>query len=159
MAPHPTLIAQAARTRNLFQDAFPQEGRDSMDVLNSMAAVVFAFALSIALVYFLRRMRTSMRHSPSIQATRLFSLCLRRMGLRLSDRVLLRWAARRCALQQPTVMLFSPELLELHAGRWAAELPIVALRPWATGRIRALTDVLFGKTAGVDAAVRQPNLQ
>ena len=154
MAPHATFFAQADRARYLFQDAFPQEGRDSAEVLNSMTIVVLAFASSIALVYFLRRMRTGMRQSSSIQATRLFTHCLHRLGLRLTDRVLLRLAARRCALRQPTVMLFSPELLERHAGKWAAELPIVSLRPWAMLRIQALTTALFG-----NAPARQPDPQ
>ena len=100
MAPHATFFAQADRARYLFQEAFPQKGRDSAEVLNSMAIVVLAFASSIAFVYFLRRMRTGMRQSTSIQATRLFTHCLRRLDLPLTDRVLLRLAARRCALRQ-----------------------------------------------------------
>ena len=100
-----------------------------------------------------------MRQSTSTQATRLFTHCLRRLGLRLTDRVLLRLAARRCALRQPTVMLFSPKLLERHAGEWAAKLPIVSLRPWATRRIHAMTTLLFGKTPVVDAAAGQPDPQ
>ncbi len=159
MAPPATFFAQADRARFLFQEAFPQKGRDSAEVLSSMAIVVLAFASSIAFVYFLRHMRTGMRRSPSIQATRLFTHCLRRLDLRLTDRVLLRLAARRCALRQPTVMLFSPELLERHAGEWAAELPIVSLRPWATRRIQALTTVLFGNAPVVDAPARQPDPQ
>lgn len=150
------LIAQANRVGYLFRDAFPPKGRDSTETLKTMVVVVLAFASSIALVYVLRHVRTKTRESPSIQAVRLFRQCLRQLGLRFTDRILMGLAARRCALDEPIVMLFSPELLERHAGRWAAKLPTGPLRHWATNRILDLTPVLFGAPSGADEPVRQP---
>ncbi|MFQ5423893.1 MAG: hypothetical protein ACE5F9_07925, partial [Phycisphaerae bacterium] len=139
------LLAQAGRSTSLkgLRQAFPREGRDSQEMLKSLAVVAVAFAIAIFLIWCARYFHGGVRRSPVTKAFRLFSQCLSQLGVGYTDRLLLRMAARQCELEQPTVMLFSPTLMDRFAGRWAELLPVEALRPWATRRIRGVSAKLF----------------
>ncbi len=75
--------------------------------------------------------------------SKLFAYALKQLGLRLSDRLLLRYAARNCDLQHPAIMLMSPQLLERSAGRWADSITVKPIREHARRRIAVLAEKAF----------------
>ncbi len=104
-------------------------------------AMVLAMVAAVVIVRAIWRRKTNKRNAQ--KPTRLFSHVLKHLGVRLRDRILLRIAARNCDLEQPTVMLFSPELLEQYAGRWADAIVVKPLREHARKRVDALARRVF----------------
>ncbi len=82
---------------------------------------------------------------------RLFTHALKKLGVRLPDRILLRMAARQCGLRHPVIILFSPELLERHAGDWADSISLKPLQAHARRRVDALAEVAFTTEPAADA--------
>lgn len=139
----PLILAELNRARALFRDAFPREGRDPTQTLQSFAAVLVAFALTIAVIGIARHYRNGLHRSPRAQAHRLFMQCLKQLGLSQVDRLLLHVAGKHCHYEQPTVMLFSAELFNKSATRWVDTLLFPSLRPWARKRLAAVSQQLF----------------
>jgi hypothetical protein len=71
---------------------------------------------------------------------------LKELGVGWLDRTLLRLAARRSELPQPTVMLFTPELWQKYAGGWAKSIGIPPIRSYVLNRVRAVTQKAFPET-------------
>ena len=76
---------------------------------------------------------------------RLFAYALKQMGVRLPDRLLMRYAARNCDLPHPAMMLMSPQILERSAGRWADSITVRPLREHARRRIAVLANKAFSQ--------------
>ena len=104
-------------------------------------ATVLAMVAAVVIVRAIWRRKTNKRSAQ--KPTKLFSHVLKHLGVRLPDRILLRIAARNYALEQPALMLFSPELLERYAGRWADAIVVKPLRVHARKRVDALARKVF----------------
>lgn len=149
MIPLSAILAQTRLTQRLksLEDAFKQANTAPPDwgtiavLITVLAAVIFALVLT-------RRIRQ--RQSGELFAKRpykLFAYALRELGVRYSDRVLARMAARSCGLRQPTVMLFSPDLMESTIGHWANSLALGPLRRHARERFNVIAAKAFPQPA------------
>jgi hypothetical protein len=76
---------------------------------------------------------------------KLFGSALKEMGVGLPDRIMMRVIARLIELPQPTVMLFSPALLERHAGEYIDEITIPAIRNGARKRLEGIARKAFAE--------------
>lgn len=74
---------------------------------------------------------------------RLFGYVLKQLGVGWRDRLLMRMAARQIGLPHPAVMLFTPELWQKYAGRWADQVSFPPLRAHARDRARAVMEKAF----------------
>lgn len=103
--------------------------------------------ISIVLLILLSRnlyLRVKARHSSPAHPMRLFDLVLKRMGIHLGDRVLLRAFARAAHVNHPTTLLFSRETFDRHASQWLEKLSIRPIQRHARARMELVADCAFG---------------
>lgn len=138
-------LAQVDYTMRLkgMQRAFQPNQLDPQEFFQILVflAVVFALVISILAGRMIWRHKTGKLASG--RPAKLFTHVLKQLGVRLPDRILLRIAAANSGLRQPTLMLFSPELYERYAGRWADAIAIRPLREHIRKRINALGEEAF----------------
>ncbi len=115
---------------------------------------VFLAAILATIVTILLVRRFRLRKSGAVASNRpmrFFSRVLKQLGIGLADRVLMRTVARSSGLQQPTVLLFSPELLNRHANPWLESVTIIAIRDYAKTRIAFIAAKLFPPAESAEA--------
>ncbi len=115
----------------------------------NIRAVIFMIVIPVSLViliFAIRQFRQRRREIASAPAhpMKLFDNVLRRMGVRFTDRYLLRMCARSVNLTQPTIMLFSRELFDRNTNRWLDSLAVKALHNHAATRFAAISELAFG---------------
>ncbi len=140
-----SLPAQADYARRVqgLQGAFRQTG----DQPTSMRSLYLFMAIVMALLILLVAVRNLQQRGTSEPSPRkpyaLFTLMLRRLDIGLADRFLLRFAARKCGLRQPTAMLLHPTLFQSSVGRWADSLTFAPLRDYARQRLAVVAARAF----------------
>ncbi len=141
-AASPAQVDYATRVQGL-QGAFRRSGAEPTDFRN----LYFFLAIVAVLLVLLVIARNVQQRGGSEPSPRkpyaLFSHMLRKLGVGLTDRVLLRYAARKCHLRQPTVMLLHPDLLWNSVGRWADSLTFAPFRDYARQRLAAVAARAF----------------
>ena len=145
MIPLPAILAQAqyAKKGEEFARAFKQAHAQSPNwgIICALAAAFLAVVLALLITRRIRRKQSGELFAQN--PYRLFSYVLKELGVEFSDRLLGRWAARKCGLRQPAVMLFNPDLMERTVGHWADSLSIGPLRRHARDRLNALAAKAF----------------
>ncbi|MBN2561782.1 MAG: hypothetical protein JXQ75_12710 [Phycisphaerae bacterium] len=133
-------VDYAVRLKGLKSAFQPSESEPTeVGELLKFAGAIVTMAIAVLIVRAIWRRRADKRGSG--KPYKLFAYALKQLGIRLPDRILLRIAAKSCGIRQPTVMLFSPGLLEQTAGRWADSIAITPIRKRARKRV----DFLAGK--------------
>jgi hypothetical protein len=95
--------------------------RDRFATGGSIADFVLAITLilvGLALLYGVMRWGAKRRSGVFYNPQKLFDKSLRTLGLRVDQRDLVRKIARDLRLEHPTVLLLSPQLLNLYANQW-----------------------------------------
>jgi hypothetical protein len=150
--PH-AILAQVDYTMRLqgLKNAFHPNENEPPDLISffGFAVAVIATVGTFMLVRAIWRRKSGV--GVSSRPFRLFTLALKKLGVRLPDRILLRLAARQCGLRHPVLILFSPELLERYAGEWADSIALRPLQAYARRRVDALTGVAFTAEPATDA--------
>lgn len=142
------LLAQSSRAKTIegLRSALSPGGRDSGDSLVSLFVVCAICGFALLAIVVGRRLRERANRTPAAYGLRLFSQCLKRLGVGHVDRCLLRAAAKRCPLEHPAVMLMSPALLERFTAKWIDEMPLLSLRPVLQKRIERIAATVFTET-------------
>ncbi|MBI5763614.1 MAG: hypothetical protein HZA51_08840 [Planctomycetes bacterium] len=126
-----------------FRNALPREAGELSPF--QMALRFVAGMIAVVLVFYLvarysQRGRTDTRHpAPG----RFFSSVLSELGIGSLDRLLLSRIAHHSELAQPTVILFSTELLRRYSEEWIDSLSIAPLKVFVRGRIKAIEAQAF----------------
>ncbi|RIK66774.1 MAG: hypothetical protein DCC65_08585 [Planctomycetota bacterium] len=107
-----------------------------------------ATVLLIVFVWSRRRQQKSL-HAVSAHPRRIFAAGLKYLGIRLTDRLVLEFIARRCGIDHPAAMLLCPDLLEEGAGRWADAIRIRTLGRFFRVRVERLRRAAFGEPSTV----------
>ncbi len=137
-----TQVDYAERVRGLRSAFQPIEAEppDVQKILNfCMIGLAALAALLISRGIWQRRSGKNAARNPMW----LFSHVLKQLGIGYSDRFLLKSAARSTSLKQPTLMLFSPALLERYAGLWADSIPVRPVRERVRTRLIAIAEKAF----------------
>ena len=141
----PAILAQTqyAKKGAEFGSAFKRAHAQGPDwrIIFALTAVFLAVVLALLITRRIRRKQSGELFAQ--KPYRLFSYVLKELGVGFSDRLLVRWAARKCSLRQPAVMLFNPDLMERTVGHWADSLRIGLLRRHARDRLNALAAKAF----------------
>jgi len=148
-------IDYSSRLKGL-QNAIRHEGNDppQTGAIIGFLATIVALLITLLIVYRLQRRRSL---SPLARRPyRLFTHVLRQLGLPLPDRLLFSFAAKRCNLRQPTLVLFSPELLNAHLGRWANTRRLRPVRHYVRRRVDALAASAFDSGAAQQVSLGGP---
>ncbi len=135
-------VDYATRVRGL-RGAFQPNRAEPPELGNILIFLGLLVTAAIAYLIGRRIWRRKTGKLPSQRPAKLFSGALKKLGARLPDRILLRMAARNSHLPHPTLMLFSPELLERYAGRWADSIAVKPLREYTRKRFNALAERAF----------------
>ncbi|MCG8405131.1 MAG: hypothetical protein MI923_08050 [Phycisphaerales bacterium] len=131
------------RIRGL-RSAFDNKQTDPTDVKLILVYIVILLAVIVSLLL-VKKFRLHKEGSLAPQQPfKLFNRVLKQMEISLVDRILLRMLARSTHMLQPTVMLFSPELFEQHAGRWADSITFKFAQSHARRRLNAVAEKAFG---------------
>ncbi len=125
--------------RNAFQPNRTQPP-ELENILIFLGALVAATCAILIVKHIWRRKTGKL---PSQRPAKLFSCALKKLGASLTDRILLRLAARNSGLQHPTLILFSPELFERYAGMWADSIAVKPLRDYTRERFNLLAETAF----------------
>lgn len=139
------ILAQAKFSRRMkgLEAAFKQANTEKPDqsIIFILIAVILAVVVALLVARRLRRRKTGEMFAN--RPYKLFTWSLKRLGIGWLDRVLLRHAARQCGLRQPTVMLFSEELLQRTVGQWIDRINFTPFRNHARSRYEVLQDKIF----------------
>lgn len=126
-----------------FRNALPREHGEP-SVWAAAAVFVSGLLALVIILYVIARVVQRGRVEESARTPmRFFSFALKQLDVGVLDRLLLRRLARASGLPQPTVMLFSPDLWEEHAGQWADKLVFPPLRAYARDRVHAVAAKAF----------------
>ena len=147
------MLAQVDYTMRMrgLKNAFQPNENEPPDLMSFLGfvAVVISIITTFVLARALWRRKSGV--GGASRPFRLFTHALKKLGVRLPDRILLRVAARRCGLPHPVLILFSPELLERYAGEWADAISLKPLQTHARRRVDALAEVAFTTEPVADA--------
>ncbi len=144
-----TLIAQSAYETRIkgLRGAFHERQSDPADLrlflvfFIALAAVIIALAL-------VRCLRSPGPRRPAARHPwRIFNRVLRRLGLGIVDRFIMRMLAADATVTHPTSILFSRDLFERSASRWVESISLATLRRHARRRLRAIGRIAFPKAA------------
>lgn len=147
MTPCLTLLAQVQKSAKLEEiaEGFQHDDRRALE-LPGLQWFLVAFGLFFVLMLIVAwKSHRNAGSSPRISPARFFAQVLREMGLSLVDRILLRWVARRSALDQPVVLLFSPALLDQQASACVERLSPAPLQRYARDRLNAVMSQVFAE--------------
>ncbi len=120
----------------------PTDPADIWAVIYMLVIPISAMVLFFAIRQY-RQKRREIANAPA-HPMRLFDNVLRRMGVGMSDRYLMRAFARSANLPQPTIVLFSRDLFEKSTTRWLNSLSVKAIQTHATARFSAIAEMAFG---------------
>jgi len=138
----PAQVDYATRIQGL-QGAFRRSGNEPTDFRNLYFFLAIVAVLLVLLVI-ARNVQQRSGGEPNLRKPyALFAHLLRKLGVGPADRLLLRYAARKCRLRQPTVMLLHPDLLWNSVGRWADSLSFAPFRDYARQRLAAVAARAF----------------
>ncbi len=125
--------------RNAFRP-IEAETPDFQEILNfCMIGLAMLAVVLIARGIWQRRSGGNAARNPM----RLFTYSLKQLSIGYSDRFLLKAASRSKSLKQPTLMLFSPALLERYAGHWADSIPVRPVREHVRNRLAVIAEKAF----------------
>ncbi|MBX3395965.1 MAG: hypothetical protein KF841_11425 [Phycisphaerae bacterium] len=159
MNPAPLLLAQSKIEERLsaIRGGFNDRQTDPTQVTGVIVAILIPVSI-VLLVFVVQALRTRIKAGRSSPAhpLKLFDTVLKKMGVRLSDRFLLRAFARSVNVPQPAALLFSRENFERHAARWLERLTIGSLRRHAVTRIAVIADLAFGDRNATSSGQRPP---
>lgn len=141
------LFAQSKIEERLsaIRGGFNDRQTDPIEVTGVIVAILIPVSL-VLLVFVVQGLRSRIKAGRSSPAhpLKLFDTVLKKMGVRLSDRYLLRAFARSVNVPHPAALLFSRENFERYAARWLERLTIRSLHRHAEARIAAIADLAFG---------------
>jgi len=123
--------------REYFVKGDPSSVWPGLPWLGAVAAMLLAL-LWIAHVRWERPRRAARPHPH-----RLFGKLLRELGLPFSDRFLLRRIARHARLDNPSLILLSPQLMARYAHRWAGLIAADGLKRRGLSKTDAICRRLF----------------
>ncbi len=145
-----TMINVLAQSRlderlSALRGGFNERQTNPADVRGLIFLIVIPVAI-VAVLLLVRQFVMSRKASAGStdHPMRLFNTVLRKMGVRLSDRYLLRAFARAAVVQHPASLFLSRELFERHARRWLDGLNIRSLQSHARQRFAYITELAFG---------------
>ena len=145
MTPCLMILAQVQKSAKLekIAEGFQYDDRRALE-LPGLQWFLVAFGLLFVLMLLVAwRSHRNAGPSSQISPARFFAKALRELGLRMDDRALLRWIARRSALDQPIVLLFSPALLDQQASSCVDRRSPAPLRRYARQRMDAIMGPVF----------------
>ncbi len=147
------ILAQVDYTMRMkgLKSAFQPNENEPPDLTSFLGFVAAVIALITAFMLARAIWRRKSGSGGSSRPFRLFTHTLKKLGVRLPDRILLRMAARQCGLRHPVLILFSPELLERYAGEWADSISLKPLQAHARRRVDALAEVAFATEPAAEA--------
>lgn len=143
------ILAQTTYQNRLkgLRGAFDDKPSDPADF---KLIVVLAIALLAVILFSVLlgriRLRAERKAAPR-HPEKLFNKVMKRMGLGLTDRCLMRLLARSADLSQPTVMFLSADLFERHTRRWIDSITIKSLQDYIRRRIGVVAGAAFPKSA------------
>lgn len=141
------LLAQSRLDERLsaLRGGFNERQSNPADVRGLIFLIVIPVAI-VAVILLVRQIVVSRKASAGStdHPMRLFNTVLRKMGVRLSDRYLLRAFARASVVQHPASLFLSRELFERHARRWLDGLNIKSLQSHARQRFAYIAELAFG---------------
>jgi hypothetical protein len=150
MTPSALILAQGTAPRRGLQSLFEnvQSAMHPSQVGPPVVLLVLGFvagiiALLLVLAIIKSRRQAQDVTSRSCRPMRLFNRALKGMGVSLPDRILMRVIARKSRVAQPAILLFSPALLQRHAGGWIDSLSFPPLRERVRSRVRAVAAKAF----------------
>ena len=120
--------------------------RDRFATGGSIADFILAITVilvGMALLYGVMRWGLQRRRGAIYSPRKMFDKALRTMNLRVEDRDLVRKIARELRLPHPTVLLLSPQLLNLYGNQWMSATKNVTESQ--REKIDNLSNHLFGK--------------
>lgn len=134
------LLAQSPYQNRLqgLRGAFDDRQSNPTDVTGFF--VFFGCVIAIAVIWiFVRKMAIRRRpENDHSHPVRHFDMILRKMGIGLRDRLILRLFARGVRLPNPALVFFDEEVFDRHADRWIDELAFAPIKR----RARAGVDLL-----------------
>jgi hypothetical protein len=113
-------------------------------VLIFLGVVAGLVSLLLILALIKSRRQGQEGSSRACRPKRLFNKALKALGVGLLDRVMMRMIARKTRIPQPTVMLFSPAILQRYATAWIDSITIPMLRRRARARVKVVAARAFG---------------
>lgn len=120
-----------------------KEDMPTGSTIHSMLLIAVGFLALAVGVWIINRMVERKEKPLAVQAWQLFTRAAKALGLGVGHRLILTWAARGSKLKNPTVMLFTPELLARHAGTWADRFPLWSLRPFLRTQLNYICQQVF----------------
>ncbi len=120
--------------------------RDRFATGGSIADVVLVLTLmlvGLAILYGIMRWGMHRRKGAFFSPRKLFDKTIRSLSLRVDQRDLVRQIAKDLRLKHPTVLLLSPQLLNLYSNQWMSATNNVTESQ--REQIDNLTNYLFGK--------------
>jgi len=140
-----SILAQTRYQNRLkgLRSAFDDKKSDPAD-LRSIVVFVAILAAVVVVVAVANRLR---QHAAAAAAprhpARLFNQVLKKLGIGLTDRLLMRFMARRSTLQQPTVIFFSRKRFDEEVGQWADSISLKAVQDYVRDRMNAVGESVF----------------
>jgi len=141
------LLAQTASdpTWKALRASMRKEDVPSGYTVHSLLLIAVGFLALTVGVWIINRMVERKEKPLTVQAWQLFTRAGKALGLGVGERLILTWAARSSKLKNPTVMLFTPELLARHAGAWADRFPLWSLRPFLRTQLSHISEQVFNQ--------------
>ncbi len=147
--PWMTLLAQTAYEDRLkgLRSAFHERQSDPADMRVFSAFFIAIAAVIIALVLIRCLRAPAGTRSTARHPWRIYNRVLRRLGLGLVDRFIMRMLAADATVTHPTSILFSRDLFERSASRWVESITLTTFRRHARRRLRAIGRIAFPRAA------------
>lgn len=140
------ILAQTQYRNRLkgLRGAFNKNETEATDVQSIVIffAILAAVIIVIGIVHRLRQGREG--RVAAGHPTRLFNQVMKRLGVSFIDRLMMRFLAGRCELEQPTVLFFNREFFDRQVGQWVASISIKPLQDYSRSRIAAIAKLAFG---------------
>jgi hypothetical protein len=149
MTASPLILAQGSAPKGLqelfenLKTAMRPSGVGSPTVILILTLVGGIVALLLIITLIKSRKQAQHDTAGASRPMRLFNRALKKMGIGVVDRVLLRMIARKARVAQPAVMLFSPALLQRYASRWVESLRFSMVRDRIRARLRVVAVKAF----------------
>jgi len=146
MIPFLPILAQTQYRNRLkgLRSAFNNKETEATDVKSIVVffAVLAAIIIVIGIVHRLRQSRK--RRAVTAHPSRLFNQVMKRLGVGFADRMMMRFLAGQCGLEQPTVLFFNRGFFDRQAGQWVESISLKPLQDYSRARIDAVTELAFG---------------
>ena len=150
MTPSLLILAQRGNSKGLeslfenLQSAMHPSQVGPPWVLIFLSVVAGLVCLLLILALLRARKETQDGSTRGSRPRRLFNKALKSLGVSLPDRVMMRMIARKARIPQPSVMLFSPALLQRHSAAWIDSIGVPMIRRRARARLKVVAARAFG---------------